>query len=921
MHDHTNLIHRVLAAHDAGTPLEMAAMAQVVRENPEELAAALAAVVNYYQRLAADRADTPRPPDSTHLQAVPIGTRIGDFVIEGVLGQGGMGVVYRARQTSLGNRVVALKVLPRSLANRDARFVGRFKREAALAATIHHPNVAELYGFESTGDTLCFAMRLVEGPTLHDVLVNLAHCVQGPVRPTSPEHVRDCVRITRTIADALAEVHARGLVHRDVKPSNIILEHNGTNERPFEGRPVLVDFGLLRPVGDTDLTGSHTQLGTPAYASYDAMLGRDVDARADVFSLAATLHDLLTLTSPETRGPATAGLVNARSINPTVDARLSAILSMALQEKKELRYEHGGAFRDELDCYLRSDSVRALPSSAMARLRLWVRRDTVRAFRVGVFGLAAVLLSSVALWTIGWAAYATGTARAAARLEERGDLYGAALAYRELARESKARFLPWLRRDLRHLEECWTEDSPIRKATDLVVGAMASLADPRAGAIVAETAMERANDRLLELLFEPAQAVLATPIQRFFVREAREGVPEFRARIAFESLTDYLIVQQYPQSIPEGLPELLHERLFGTKRLEPATIEAAITALGALRTRHAFEELVEALDRDLHEAAAELARSCIAFQWRWLHRDDPAEFSRITRATYEAWARGAARQATRFPSKSATFLDSVDKPLAWWVDNPEDGLDARELDLPPGLAQPVADALEWLHDSWRQHRAAIVATTPADPGSDVARYRQFSGREVTECESGVWRRRPDEDTDAPLAARRDDAAGWNGIWFEKADPVTPILSGTVTKAFFRAGLLEPWENPTRPGFLRLDRPGHSLLRLHTLVPENARTLEIRIEHMVGSRSMVRNNGTVAFRVRLAGMPWEVSSIAWNGNPHGRQFSDDRTGETTEAHVRAHVLGQAKELEIVLEYLYGNTTYRVVKVELVWDLAK
>ena len=137
------------------------------------------------------------------------------------------------------------------------------------------------------------------GRTLHDVQSALALQRRlGDTRHLRPPHVRRVARVARDIASALAAIHARGLVHRDVKPANIILEHAGDDDHEaLAGRPVLVDFGLIRPVGQSDLTGTKTLLGTPAYASPETQVGREVDARADVFSLGAILHDLLTLDS------------------------------------------------------------------------------------------------------------------------------------------------------------------------------------------------------------------------------------------------------------------------------------------------------------------------------------------------------------------------------------------------------------------------------------------------------------------------------------------------------------------------------------------------------------------------------------------------------------------------------------------------
>src|SRR5437867_13326658 len=159
---------------------------------------------------------------------VTIGTRIGAYEVTSKLGEGGMGVVFRARDTKL-LRDVALKVLPDHFAD-DPDRLSRFQREAQLLASVNHPNIAQIYGLEQIGNTGCIVMELVEGETLAEKL---------KIRPFAPD---EALEISKQIADALAFAHERGIVHRDLKPANVKLTPNGTVK--------VLDFGLAKALGN-----------------------------------------------------------------------------------------------------------------------------------------------------------------------------------------------------------------------------------------------------------------------------------------------------------------------------------------------------------------------------------------------------------------------------------------------------------------------------------------------------------------------------------------------------------------------------------------------------------------------------------------------------------------------------------------------
>jgi len=333
-----------------------------------------------------------KQPLTSGSEDVPLlerGRILGDFEIERFLARGGMGAVYHARQRSLGNRPVALKVLPRSKVSEHSE--ASFKREALTAASLHHPHLAEIYGFGTHGDLLCYAMRLVEGPTLHDILERLARNSAG----------RKDRRIRRLIvcrfaevSSALHTVHQAGLVHRDVKPGNIILDGRKGDDDPLPDHPaVLVDFGLIRAVEPNDRTVTRTTSATPAYAAPEVLLGTNVDARADVFSVGAALHDLLAARRPDERLQASAGLESLHELAPDIDKDLAAITAKAVDPVAAWRYPDAGALCADLEAWLARKAVSARPRGVLESIGVYVRRHPTEVVKavMKIMGLLAVI--------------------------------------------------------------------------------------------------------------------------------------------------------------------------------------------------------------------------------------------------------------------------------------------------------------------------------------------------------------------------------------------------------------------------------------------------------------------------------------------------------------------------------------------------
>jgi predicted Ser/Thr protein kinase len=209
------------------------------------------------------------------------GGELGGFAIESIAGRGGMGVVYRARQR-LPDRVVALKVISAEYAD-DPQFRTRFEREAAIAAQIEHPNVIPVHAVGEADGTLFIAMRFVDGVDLRKILTQ-----NGRLEPSRAAAIVD------QVAQALDAAHARGLVHRDVKPANILVSSSGGREHVY-----LSDFGLARHVvGSHGLTGTGAFIGTIDYVAPEQARGDRVDARADIYSLGCVLFQALTGTVP-----------------------------------------------------------------------------------------------------------------------------------------------------------------------------------------------------------------------------------------------------------------------------------------------------------------------------------------------------------------------------------------------------------------------------------------------------------------------------------------------------------------------------------------------------------------------------------------------------------------------------------------------
>jgi serine/threonine protein kinase len=200
-----------------------------------------------------------------------------DFRLEGFLGQGGMSVVFLAREVNL-NRLVALKVLPKRSAQ-EGSGSERFEQEAMIAASLDHPNIIPIHRFGRTPRCLWYTMKYIRGRSLEELL-----------RDLGPLDLHDCFGLVEQIAGALHYAHRRDVVHRDMKPANVMLDENGW--------AYVCDFGVAKALGNPRLTQTGGTLGTPLYMSPEQLYGKPLDGRADQYALAVLTFELLTGRNP-----------------------------------------------------------------------------------------------------------------------------------------------------------------------------------------------------------------------------------------------------------------------------------------------------------------------------------------------------------------------------------------------------------------------------------------------------------------------------------------------------------------------------------------------------------------------------------------------------------------------------------------------
>jgi len=303
--------------------------------------------------------------------------QLGVYQLQTLLGAGGMGEVYRARDTKLG-RDVAVKILPPGVAGDPDRLL-RFEREARALAALNHPHIGAIYGVEDSGGVHALVLELVEGPTLADRIA------RGPIPPV------EAIAIARQIAEALDAAHERGIVHRDLKPSNIKITPGGAVK--------VLDFGLAKaadPDGSPDLSHSPTVtvhgtrdgviLGTAAYMSPEQARGQAVDKRADIWAFGCVLYEMLTATRAFGGDNVSDTLASVLRSEPDLNALPPAAAPFAALLKRSLEKDPARRMRDIADATLWLDDASGDASSRQIRVAP-VRRSWWVAVAAAVLGL------------------------------------------------------------------------------------------------------------------------------------------------------------------------------------------------------------------------------------------------------------------------------------------------------------------------------------------------------------------------------------------------------------------------------------------------------------------------------------------------------------------------------------------------------
>ena len=307
--------------------------------------------------------------------------RLGDFRIVREIGRGGMGIVYEAEQESLGRRV-AIKVLPRT-ALLDGRQLQRFRREARIAANLHHTNIVEVFGAGEQEGFHYFVMQCIDGEGL-DAMIRRLRDGAGQ------REWRRVAEIGRQAADALAYAHSQGTLHRDVKPANLLLDAQGT--------VWVTDFGLAKAAHSENVTQTGDVAGTLRYMAPEQFEGQ-ADARSDLYSLGLTLYELLALQAAygdAERSTLIRRITEGRPtplhrLAPGIPRDLETIVLKAIARDPEHRYASADALAADLRCFLEDRPIRARRASSLERAWRWCRRNR------GVAALAATTLALLVL--------------------------------------------------------------------------------------------------------------------------------------------------------------------------------------------------------------------------------------------------------------------------------------------------------------------------------------------------------------------------------------------------------------------------------------------------------------------------------------------------------------------------------------------
>jgi WD40 repeat protein len=357
------------------------------------------ATAPYGMSSTAGRADPDRVSRGDGLAQARPGAHFGDYLLLEQLGQGGMGVVFRARQARL-NRVVALKMIKAGLWA-DPREIRLFQGEAEAVAALDHPHIVPILEAGEHDGLLYYSMKLVDGRNLQECLEEFR------ARPAA------IARLVARIAEAIHHAHTRGVLHRDLKPSNILVDE--------QGEPHVIDFGLAKRPGQVSAveTTAGTPMGTPSYMAPEQALGRrdEITTATDVHGLGTVLYALLTRQAPFHASSAAEALRlvveteprRPRAVDPRVDRDLETICLKCLEKEPGRRYASAHDLAEDLDRWIEGRPIRARPATAAERLIKGVRRRplvsalTAAVVLVSIGGVVGVVWQwrqAVAAWVV-----------------------------------------------------------------------------------------------------------------------------------------------------------------------------------------------------------------------------------------------------------------------------------------------------------------------------------------------------------------------------------------------------------------------------------------------------------------------------------------------------------------------------------------
>jgi serine/threonine protein kinase len=619
-----------------------------------------------------------------------VGSVIDDYRIVREIGRGGMGVVYEAEQLSMGRRV-ALKVMPPGVLAGKSAF-DRFRREATAVARLSHPRIVAVHGFNQAGGVAYLAMELVSGLDLGEIVDRLRTArthgrrfvlISGPhvgeeiatwakgrrLMGTMPGDARlsegivvdlrnyahMAAAVAADAADALQHAHAHGIVHRDIKPGNLILAS--------EGRVKLSDFGLAKSVQDGSLTRTGDFVGSPAYVAPEQAgpRRRKVDLRADIYSLGVTLYELLTLHQPFVGKDVAVILRNIlqkdppppTQLNPRIPKDLETIVLKAIEKDPDRRYQTAEELADDLRRFLNFEAISARPPGALSRVARGVRRHRTP-LALSAMGLVIVALSVL---------LATGILGA----RRRGDL-----VVRDISELLSARGSHPATEGVLELVSELSQDLPLderRRRIDMVTENARQLLDEGRYAGVGEllerldakTALGRWSDlerTLLENRIHEIKIALVARLQRALTGPGAGTLDASTRRVWVRPLErllldpDALIAKNAAVAIAQAAEPTSLGALVDAlnMRTDSAGKEAVVVALGALGDEDAVPFLLQAThdeDPDVRYAAmAALERYAPAELPALLAHlaDDPESWVAAQfKSLRERWARDAPR--------------------------------------------------------------------------------------------------------------------------------------------------------------------------------------------------------------------------------------------------------------------------------------